>query len=170
MKPGIFTYICAAFMLVFAVFAVSMAWNKMMLHSGTPDSVLGNSGLTAQFIDDVLCTNGSPACHTADVLIEEGWKHDVSPAMALAFMWQGSNFGKVACGVQSATCISLHDGSWKRTYADWYGLIEGPLYKGSGIVSVQDIVAKSGPPNHEAFAKNVVAAVALWQKGKVALP
>jgi len=35
---------------------------------------------------------------------------------------------------------------------------------------VQDIVAKSGPPNHEAFAKNVAKAVALWDEGKVALP
>jgi len=170
MKPGIFTYILAAILLVAAFFAVSMSWNKMMSHSGTPDSVLGNSSLNAKFIDNVLCTYQSPACHTADVLIEEGWKKDVSPSFALAFMWQSSNFGKVNCGQPSATCISLHDESWRKTYADWYGLIDGPLYKGSGIVSVQDIVAKSGPPNHEAFAKNVVAAVKTWNEGKVALP
>jgi len=168
MKPGIFTYILAALMLVAAFFSVQMSWNKMMSHSGTPDSVLGNSGLTAKFVDNVLCTYQSPACHTADVLIEEGWKHDVSPAMALAFLWQGSNFGKVACGVQSATCISLHDGSWRKTYADWYGLIEGPLFKGSGVVSVQEIVAKAGAP--KSFAENITKAVKLWDAGTVGVP
>ena len=150
-----------------ALFAVPMAWNNMMIHSGTPYSVLGNSSLNATFIDNVLCTYQSPACHTGDTLIMEGWKHDVAPDFALAFFWQGSNFGKVNCGQPSALCMSYHD-SWKQTYDDWYATIDGGIYKGSGVVSVQDIVAKAGGP--PAYANNVKAAVALWGKGQVALP
>jgi hypothetical protein len=167
MKPSIFTYIIATALLIFAFYMVPQAWNQMMLHSGTSDSVLGNSGLNASFMDSILCTYQSPACHTADVLVQEGWKHDVAPDYALAFMWQGSNFGKANCGQPSALCMSYH-GSWKQTYDDWYSTISGPLYRGSSVVSVDDIVSKaSGPP---AYAEKVKAAVKLWSSGKVALP
>jgi hypothetical protein len=166
-KPSIFTYIIAAGLLMFAFYAVPMSYNNMMLHSGTSDSVLGNSGLNASFLDSILCTYHSPACHTADVLVNEGWKHDVAPDYALAFLWQGSDFGKINCGVPSATCMSYH-GSWRQTYDDWYSIIDSGPYKGSGIVAVKDIVAKAGGP--DAYAKNVMAAVKLWSSGKVALP
>jgi hypothetical protein len=167
MKPGIVTYVFAAILLIAAFFSVQMSWNNMMLHSGTPDSVLGNSGLTVQFIDNVLCTNGSPACGSGEAVIEEGWRHDVSPNYALGFFWQGSNFGKVSCGQPSATCMAFKD-SWRETYKAWYATVSGPLYKGSGVVSVGDIVKKAGAS--PAYANNVKAAVKLWDAGKVALP
>jgi hypothetical protein len=167
MKPSIFTYIIAGAMFIFAFYAVPMSWNQMMLHSGTSDSVLGNSAIGATFIDNVLCTNNSPACHTGDVLFDEGWRHDVAPDYALAFLWQGSDFGKINCGMPTATCMSYH-GSWKQTYDDWYSIIAGPLYKGSGVVSVPQIVAKAGGP--DAYAKNVMAAVKLWSSGTIGLP
>jgi hypothetical protein len=167
MKPGILTYIIAALLVAFALYAVPMSWNSMMLHSGTSDSVLGNSSLNASFIDNVLCTYQSPACHTGDTLIMEGWHHDVSPTYALAFLWQGSNFGRINCGQPSALCMAFK-GSWRETYDTWYSTVSGPLYKGSSVVSVDDIVSKAGGP--PAYAKNVKAAWKLWNDGKVALP
>ena len=169
MKPQLstFTYICAALMLMFAFYAVPMSWNNMMLHSGTSDSVLGNSSLGAQFINDVLCTNNSPACGTGEDMINRGWHHDVSPNYALGFFWQGSNFGKVNCGQPSAICMAFK-GSWKQTYDDWYSTVSGPLYKGSSVVSVDDIVSKAGGP--PAYAKNVKAAWKTWNSGRVSLP
>ena len=110
MKPGIFTYIIAAIMLMFAFYIVPLSWNNMMLHSGTPDSVLGNSGLTAQFIDNVLCTYNSPACRTGADMIDAGWHHDVSPTFALAFFWQRVTLAKsiVVHPVPPAFAITDH--------------------------------------------------------------
>lgn len=166
-KMSTFEVIIAIVGTPLAILVLMWSYSNWNAHTA-PDSVLGNGGLSPQFIDSVLCTYKSPACHTGQALFDEGWQHDIDPDYALAFFWQGSNFGKVAC-TPSAVCIGL-TGTWENSYKAWYDTIDSPLYKGSGVVTVPQIVAKIGLPNPDRYTQAVEAAVKLWTSGTVGLP
>ena len=150
-----------------AILATTWSYSNWNAHTA-PYSVLGNGAMNPQAIDNILCTYKSPACHTGQALFDEGWKHDANPDYALAFFYEGSNFGKVPC-IPSAVCIGF-TGTWEASYKAWYDTINSPLYKGSGVVTVPQIVAKIGPPNPDRYTQAVEEAVKLWTSGNVGLP
>ncbi len=141
---------------------------KVPLHTG-PYSVLGNPSITADFINRVLATNGSPAAGKGQQLYDLGKKYGIDPAFALAFFQHESSFGKAG---EAATTLSLgnlrcipdaacvnqsgqqcQDGqscyagfpTWEAGFEAWYKLIRNLYVAVWGLTTVDQIIPKYAP-------------------------
>lgn len=146
------------------------------------DSVVGSPTITAQNIDQILCSNGSPACDTGQEMYALGVQYGIDPIYALAFFQHESGFGlrgeatitRNMGNLRSASNESFErDGfavfnSWPDSYRAWYDLISGPLYVKGGLRTVQSIVARYAPsgdgndPN--GYAQSVEQSVSQWRQ------
>jgi len=162
--------------------------------------VFGAPTVSADFINTVLCAASSPACGTGKQLYDAATAKGIDPAIALAFFFHESTFGKYGMArithslgnlrcIDGAACINSDGGAcqagescyaafgdWPtgEGYAAWAGLIAGPYYAGEGRTTVDAIIPKyapSGDGNDErAYINSVKAAVQLWRSGRAVLP
>jgi hypothetical protein len=124
--------------------------------------------VSAAVINQVLAA--SPAHGMGQLFVDLGRKYGVDPAAAVAFYFHESKFGTrgVATATKSlgnirctpgASCV-LADGSTCSTYCpngyrsyasiadalnDWYQLLSGPYYRGSGLLTLPLIIDKYAP-------------------------
>jgi hypothetical protein len=150
-------------------------------------TVVGGPTISAQFVDQMLCKYGSPACGTGQELYNDGVNAGIDPAFGLAIFWNESNFGKSGVASSShslgnlrcipdAACVGGYAAfsSWQDGYSAFYKLISGPLYVGSGLNTPEAILPRYAPsgdhndPSH--YASVVNAAMGLWRAGKVEVP
>src|SRR5260370_25966502 len=151
-------------------------------------SVLGPPSISADFINQVLEHYHSPAEGYGQALYDLGIKYGVDPAFALAFFLNESAFGTrgeatvtLALGnercIPDRPCVDQDRGgyaqfySWEDGFEHWYMLITGPLYEGSGLVTVAQIIPRYAPnsdnTNEEHYVWVVEHAVDTWRAGKV---
>jgi hypothetical protein len=151
-------------------------------------SVLGPPSISADFINQVLEHYHSPAEGYGQALYDLGIKYGIDPAFALAFFLNESTFGTrgeatvtLALGnercIPDRPCIDQDRGgyaqfySWEDGFEHWYMLITGPLYEGSGLVTVAQIVPRYAPNSdnndEEHYIWVVEHAVDTWRAGKV---
>ncbi len=183
---------------VAVVWLGSLATPKATTPPLPPDtsySVIGGPSLTADFINQVLNRYGSPAAGKGQTLYDLGVKYGVDPAFALAFFMHESSFGKAGMAtvtlglgnercIEDRPCINSQGGpceseqscyaqfsSWEDGFEHWYMLITGPVYKGSGLTTIAQIIPRYAPNadhNNEAgYIASVENAVATWRSGKV---
>ncbi len=157
-----------------------------------PYAVQGLPTISAQFIDQLLCTypigNHSPACGTGQNIYDLGVQYGIDPAIPLGFFWEESNFGTQGEARFSHSLGNLRsspleayeaDGyaqfyDWQTGERAWYELISKLYIKQWGLTTVPAILQRYAPtgdgnaPDH--YAQVVESAAALWRSGKVALP
>jgi hypothetical protein len=155
-------------------------------------TVTGAPTISADFIDRVLSTYGSPAAGTGQALYDLGAQYGIDPVYALAFFLHEDSFGETGIGAanQSLGNIRCSDGytcqygfrsyaTWAEGYRDWYDLILNGYVKGQitdAIVghpcsTVDEIVPVYAPSsdhnNVTAFIAAIERAVTTWRKGQL---
>jgi hypothetical protein len=151
-------------------------------------SVLGPPSISAQFIDQILCKYGSPACGTGQALYDLSQQYNIDDAFALAVFFNESTFGTQGEAQYTRSLGNLRpvsgedfesDGyagfnSWPDGYRAFYSLIAGPLYVQGGLTTPETILARYAPsddsndPQH--YATVVESAMSMWRAGRVELP
>lgn len=118
--------------------------------------LLGSPTLSADFIEQTLTTFHSPAQGQGQLIYDEGVKHGIDPAFALAFFMRESTFGTV--GLARAThalgtlptstssechCQDFHGyrryDTWEDGIKDWYREMQSQYVTQRGLSTVEQI-------------------------------
>lgn len=121
--------------------------------------------VSAELIDRILASYGSPAAGTGQVWYNLGLKYGIDPAFAVAFFihesgagtasgWAGlkpdggttHNVGNIICAGYSTCYGRFRDyASWEEGIDDWYKLIDVEYLNGRGHQTVADIIPVYAP-------------------------
>ncbi len=154
--------------------------------SSGPYSVLGKPTITADFINRVLASYGSPAAGLGQQMHDLGVKYGIDPVYALAFFMHESLFGttgearvtlslgNLRC-IPTRPCIDQNRGgyaqmySWTDGFEQWYKLIRNLYVAQWGRVTVDQIIPKYAPNsdgNNEAeYIATLKREVDVWRAG-----
>jgi hypothetical protein len=159
-----------------------------------PHTVNGSPTISIDFINQVLCKYDSPLCRSGQALYDDGKLYGIDPAYALAFFWNESNFGRAgearaSKSIGNLRCLDhahygdlgtwCQDGyawfpTWRAGIIAFYRLLAGPLYRGAGLVTVEQIIPRYAPSadhnSPERYIAVVNAAVSLWRDGQARVP
>jgi hypothetical protein len=150
-------------------------------------NVFGRPTITAAQIESILRAAHSPAAGTGQQLYNIVAKYGINPAYALAAFHHESTYatapdaaaipnkslGNVRC---YEGCVSGAGGfakynTWADSYLAWAQLIAGPVYRGSGLTTLGEIIPKYAPPSD---SNDDVAYIALvgndmrrWEAGHI---
>ncbi|MEI8307870.1 MAG: glucosaminidase domain-containing protein [Chloroflexales bacterium] len=146
--------------------------------------------LSAQQIDAILASYGSPAAGTGAAWYTLGEKYGIDPAFAVAFFihessagtnaeWAGlkpdgastHNVGNIICAGYASCYGRFRDySSWNEGIDDWYHLIDSEYIQGRGVQTVQDIVpiyAPSFENDVQSYISSVTGMVDEWRTNGV---
>lgn len=150
----------------------------------------GAPSISAEAIDRILASYGSPATGTGAAWYNLGLKYGIDPAFAVAFFvhestagtarnWAGlkpdgsttHNVGNIICAGY-ATCYNrFRDySSWEEGIEDWYRLIDREYIKGRGHSTVADVIPVYAPAfenNVQLYIDTVNHLVDKWRRGEV---
>ncbi|HEU0000605.1 MAG TPA: hypothetical protein VFQ36_06890 [Ktedonobacteraceae bacterium] len=151
-----------------------------------PYSVLGKPTITADFINRVLASYGSPAAGLGQQMYDLGLKYGIDPVYALAFFMHESLFGttgearvtmslgNLRC-IPTRPCIDQNRGgyaqmyNWTDGFEQWYKLIRNLYVAQWGRVTVDQIIPKYAPNsdgNNEAqYIATLKREVDVWHAG-----
>ncbi len=154
--------------------------------SSGPYSVLGKPTITANFINQVLASYGSPAAGLGQQMYDLGVRYGIDPVYALAFFMHESLFGttgearvtkslgNLRC-IPTRPCIDQNRGgyaqmySWVDGFEQWYKLIRNLYVAQWGRVTVDQIIPKYAPNsdgNNEAeYIATLKREVDVWHAG-----
>lgn len=151
-----------------------------------PYSVLGKPTITADFINRVLASYGSPAAGLGQQMYDLGVKYGIDPVYALAFFMHESLFGttgeaRVTLSLGNLRCISTRPCidqnrggyaqmySWADGFEQWYKLIRNLYVAQWGRVTVDQIIPKYAPNSDGNNEAEYIAAlkhtVDTWRAG-----
>ena len=151
-----------------------------------PYSVLGKPTITADFINRVLASYGSPAKGLGQQLYDLGVKYGIDPVYPLAFFMHESLFGTTGearvtmslgnsrC-IPTRPCIDQNRGgyaqmySWLDGFEQWYKLIRNLYIAQWGRVTVDQIIPKYAPNsdgnNEASYIATLKREVDVWRAG-----
>lgn len=122
------------------------------------ESAHGNTSLSSKKVDEILCGAGSPACGTGQRFYDDSVRTGIDDAMALAFFHHESGFGRFGAAntnhsVGNIICTPgwvcydrfRYYNTWNEGIDDWFALIHGPEYCGSGLCTPESIIPKYAP-------------------------
>lgn len=155
-------------------------------HPAGDYSLKGASSLSAQQIDAILASYGSPAAGTGAAWYDLGMKYGIDPAFAIAFFihesgagtnaaWAGlkpdgastHNVGNIICAGYDSCYGRFRDySSWAEGINDWYRLIDSEYIQGRGAQTVQDIIpiyAPSFENDVQSYINSVTSMVDEWR-------
>jgi len=146
----------------------------------------GAPSVTAEQVDQILVSYGSPAHGTGRVWVELGERYNIDPAFALAFFihessagtnpnWAGlkpdgsttHNVGNIICAGY-ATCYGRFRNydSWATGIEDWYRLIDVEYIEGRGTMTVAEIIPIYAPAfenDVDGYVRAVETLVESWR-------
>jgi hypothetical protein len=151
----------------------------------------GASSLSAEDIDAILSSYGSPAAGTGQAWLELGQERNIDPAFALAFFihesqagthpnWAGMkddgstthNVGNIICAGYDTCYGRFRDyDSWEDGIADWYRLIDDEYIKGRGMQTLDEVIPVYAPAfenDVNAYTDAVKQMVDSWRMVKLA--
>ncbi len=160
--------------------------NQVQTTTGQPQapasgaSIVGGPSLSASKIDTILHNANSPAQGTGSTFVLDSAQYNIDDAVALAFFKHESTYGLYGAAVQTHSigninctsgysCIGRFRSypSWEAGIDDWYKLVSGPGYVGSGLVTVPQIIPKYAPNsdnnNETAYIQAVQSDVQSWR-------
>jgi hypothetical protein len=149
-------------------------------------SVVGPPTITAEDIEAVLASYGSPAVGTGRAWVELGLRYKIDPAYAVAFFihessagtnggWAGikpdgsttHNVGNIICAGYPTCFNRFRDyPNWEAGIEDWYKLIAVEYIDGRGTHTVEQIIpiyAPSFENNVPAYVDAVNSLVRTWR-------
>lgn len=146
----------------------------------TGPSIVGGPSLSASKIDTILTNAGSPAAGSGAQFVLDSAQYNIDSAVALAFFHHESSYGTAGAATQTHSigninctpgysCIGRFRAysSWDAGIDDWFKLISGPAYVGSGLTTLSQIIPKYAPAsdgNSEAsYIQSVQADVQSWR-------
>jgi hypothetical protein len=153
----------------------------------TGDSVVGGPSLSADFINQVLSTAGSPAVGTGDTFYSMSSKYNIDDAWALAFFKHESTYGHYGVANSSLSIGNIrcvykgyedlgpwcqdnftHWPSWQAGIEAWYRLIRNVYVNSWGYSTIESIIPHYAPNadhNNEAvYISSVEGSVAGWRQ------
>ena len=153
-----------------------------------PYSVLGKPTITADFINRVLASYGSPAAGLGQQMYDLGVQYGIDPVYALAFFMHESQFGttgearttmslgNLRC-IPTRPCIDQNRGgyaqmnNWTDGFEQWFKLIRNLYVAQWGRVTVDQIIPKYAPNsdgNNEAeYIATLKREVDVWHAGNL---
>ena len=149
------------------------------LSTSTGDmSLYGPPTLTGAQIDTILTEHHSPAAGIGQDIYNLGVLYGIDPTFALAFFQHESSWGlagmaQVTHSPGNLRClpgIACYQGyasfsNWTAGFQHWYALLAGPVYKGSGLTTVAQIIPKYAPhSDHNDDAAYIVAVLTTVQQ------
>lgn len=155
------------------------------IHTG-PYSVLGSPTITADFINQVLASYGSPAAGTGQAMYDLGVKYGIDPVYALAFFMHESLFGttgvaRTTLSLGNLRCIPTRPCafqdiggfaqmySWVDGYEQFYKLIRNLYVAQWGLVTVDQIIPTYAPSSDHndvaAYIASLKHEVDTWRAG-----
>jgi hypothetical protein len=144
--------------------------------------------ITADQINAILAAYHSPAAGTGEYLYKSAVNYGIDPIVPLAFFMHESTLGTqgeatatLALGnercIPDRPCIDRDRGgyaqfnSWQDGYAHWFDLLTGPVYKGDGLTTIQQIIPRYAPSadnnNEQAYISSLLYCIQAWSAGKV---
>ncbi len=125
----------------------------------------GGSSLSAQQVDSILESYGSPAAGTGETWVALGRRYNIDPAYPLAFFvhestagthpnWAGQksdgttthNIGNIICAGYPTCYGRFRDyGSWEEGIEDWYRLIDDEYIEGRGMTTLDEVIPVYAP-------------------------
>ena len=143
-------------------------------------SVVGGPSLSAQRIDSILSSAGSPAAGSGQTFYSDSQQYDINDSVALAFFHHESSYGTAGAATQThnvgnIVCTSGYScigrfrsySSWSAGIDDWYRLISGPAYAGGGLTTLDQIIPKYAPASdgnsESAYIAAVQSDVSTWR-------
>ena len=153
-------------------------------------SIYGPPTITVAQIEAIFTAYHSPARGTGQTLYTLGVNYGIDPAFALAFFMHESALGTqgeatvtLALGnercIPDRPCIDQKRGgyaqfeSWSDGYEHWYQLLTGPVYRGSGLTTVEQIIPRYAPSaddnDEQAYINALLYSVRAWRSGKVVI-
>lgn len=167
--------------------ALLVGWlaSPVPVHSSTGHDVRlpgDRPSLSVAFLDRVLASAHSPAAGKGSSLFTLSQQYGIDDAYALAFFRHESSYGtageaRVSRSLGNLRClagVACRDGyawfpTWEAGFRAWYVLLSGPLYVGSGLLTVEQIIPRYAPSadqnNEAAYITTVNEVVASWRSG-----
>lgn len=146
----------------------------------------GPPTITAEKIDEVLKSYGSPATGLGQEIYDEGVKRGINPAVALAFFIQESSAGTAGVArstkswgnIKGSGPAGSYKGfraydTWEQGVQDWYRLIDDkylapPSEGGRGYETLSQVISTYAPSsdnnNEQAYVANVKGMVEGWAR------
>jgi hypothetical protein len=153
-----------------------------LLQSGPPaagNSVVGGPSISAQKIDAILSSAGSPAAGAGQAFYADSQQYSIDDAVALAFFHHESSYGTAGAAAQTHSIgnIICTDGyscigrfrsydSWRAGIDDWFRLISSSAYVGGGLTTLETIIPKYAPSSENspsAYIAAVQSDVSTWR-------
>jgi hypothetical protein len=149
-------------------------------------SVVGGPSLSAQFVNQVLASAGSPASGLGQDFYNDSIKYDIDDAWALAFYRHESSYGLAGEATSSLSignlrCVSAgyqdlgpwcadgyaHWPSWQAGIEAWYRLIRNQYVNSWGCSTVESIIPHYAPNSDNndeaAYIASVEQSVTTWR-------
>lgn len=134
-------------------------------------SVLGSPSLSAQQIDKILSSAGSPAVGTGNTFYNDSVQYGIDDAYALGFFHHESGYGESGAATQTLNmgnivCTEGYDcigrfraySSWSSGIDDWYQLIKN-VYVSQGHTTVESIIPIYAPSSDNNDPNSYISAV-----------
>ncbi len=158
-------------------------------------SVVGKPTLTADFINRILRSAGSPATGKGQALYDLGVKYGIDPAFATAFFQHESSFGtegeasstlslgNLRC-IPDAACVNTLGQqcqanqscyaafpTWEAGFEAWYKLIRNLYVNVWKLTTIDQIIPRYAPPsdnnNDDAYIASLKHSLDAWHRGEV---
>lgn len=172
MKSGELIGICAVVAILLGV-VMSVAgpgtrfnqgWQYLTTGSGSSlpiasgSSIVGGPSLSAQKIDAILSSAGSPAAGTGATFVLDSAQYNIRDDVALAFFHHESGYGTAGAATETHSigniictpgysCIGRFRSypSWQAGIDDWFKLMSSSAYAGGGLITLDQIIPKYAP-------------------------
>ena len=153
-------------------------------------SIYGPATISASQINIIFTAYHSPAAGTGSYLYRSALQYGIDPIVPLAFFMHESTLGTqgeatatLALGnercLTDRPCIDSNRGgyaqfeSWNDGYEHWFDLLTGPVYKGTGLTTIQQIIPVYAPAadrnDEQAYIASLIYSINAWRAGKVVI-
>lgn len=183
----LFYFSCTTYVLLTVLLAFPSQTHARAIPAEQPSlySILGPPTVSADFIDQVLAANNSPATGSGQAIYNDGVNYGIDPVFALAFFMHESSFGTAGMAqltlspgnlrcIPNADCLSGYAAfpSWNAGFDAWYQLIRNLYVDTWGLTTVDQIIPRYAPSSDNnddtAYISSVESAIDSWRGNQVA--
>nr|HET6901769.1 hypothetical protein [Ktedonobacteraceae bacterium] len=171
-------------LILFLIVSTQAHADTSLLQRASSYSVTGSPTVSAEFINQVLAANHSPAAGKGQALFDDGVSYGIDPVFALAFFMHESSFGttgiaQYTLSLGNERCIAgfpCYNGftvfpSWEAGFIGWYSLIRNLYVETWNLSTVEEIIPVYAPASDHndvsGYINAVDSAVDAWRSGQI---